>query len=182
MITKQKTFLLIATVFIMCGGVAQKRKFETNANVIVEPSIGTPIGKLKATQSVFVGGNFIYEKPISAAVLLSLQLGGGALLGKKDKSNPTYTEAFYDDIPYKYIRFGVKYYIAQSNFFAGLKVGGTRLFVLGEKENGFTYQPQLGYSIGEFKGFDITLGFDNQQAKSYKVQVLTLGLGYHFIN
>ena len=142
------------------------------------PQIGFPVGEVKKTNGIILGGHFQVEKQITNNSRILLQFGGGMLQGKKYDTEWGYEDS-YPAIALTQLRGGAKYFMGQHIFIAGM-AGAAQSNAEGKKSIGFSYAPVIGYEFLIGGNSDVNLRYDISTFNGYKVELATFSIGYHF--
>ena len=169
--------ILIGALFLTSTFYAQAQVDERYPIMNLMPQIGIPLGDVKKTNGILLGGNLQYEGPISDKTRFLVQLGGGLLQGKNYDTDLGY-EDDYPAIALMQLRGGAKFFVSEHFFVAGL-AGAARSVVQGESSIGFSYAPVIGYEFFTGRYFDVNLRYDASNFKSYNLNIATFSIGYH---
>lgn len=171
------TKTLLAFFFVLLF-LKSKAQVDDRDNIVsIMPQIGIPLGDIKKTNGIILGGHLQYERKIASPTRLVFQFGGGLLQGRKYDTGFG-LEDTYSSLALMQLRGGVKFFPAGGFFVAGL-VGGARSVAEGESSIGFSYAPIVGYEFGNIRYFNVSVRYDASVLKDYKINTATFSIGYH---
>jgi hypothetical protein len=140
------------------------------------PQLGIPLGDLKNTNKILLGGHAAFEKPTSDRLRILLQFGGGIMQGKNFDAGFGVEDA-YPAVSLIQLRAGAKYFVTESGLFAGLYAGGAQATIQRQSSFGFSFAPVIGHEFG--RG-DLNVRYDYSKLKGGNVTIVCFGIGYHF--
>jgi len=172
-------YLALLTIGAISFDNAYSQKDDRPLIIIIQPHICFPVGEIKKTNGVELGGHLSIETMLGTKSRLLFQFGGGLLQGKTDNDPSLPYPGDFPAITVMQLRAGGKYFLTDGLFLAGL-AGGAQSFRQGDKSFGFSFAPVLGYEFGNVRLLDFSLRYDNSMFKNYNLRTIALSLGYHF--
>jgi hypothetical protein len=145
----------------------------------VNPQVSFPLGNLKKTNSLGLGGTIVFGFPVAEKVRVLATFGGGTFSGKTYETG--YGDDDYPTISLAQLKTGVQYFITKGMFLSG-QLGLAHTFQSGSSKLGFTYAPVVGYEFGGTRIYDVSLRYEVTNIATVsdkKFSAIGLSIGYH---